>query len=232
MNWVLVGCASLLALFALIGLKQGVIKMIYHMAGFVLALVLTAFVAPIISKTLIKESSPSVEKMKEKVIKTLKLDEIRFDVTVSDDVLDKLNLPDAIRDEIKIFNTKDLYEKMEVEDAKDYLATTLATIILQAIIYVFTFLVLWLLLFIAFHALNVIDKLPVLHAANRIAGLAVGLILAACIILVFFVLVTALANFPFGRTMLDQINGNPILKFWYDNNPLNGGFVSLSSRFK
>ena len=232
MNWVAITCLAVLVVLGLVGLKLGVVKMLYHLVAFALALVLTAVIAPIVSDAVIKEDSAAVEKVKEKVVKTLKLDEIKFDATISDDILEKLNLPESIREEIKTFNTKEDYKTIGADDAKDYLSTTMAVIVLQAAVYLIVFLIMWLIVFLVFHAANLIDKLPGLHAINRLAGLSVGLILAACIILVFFVAVTALSNLPAGQEMLKCIEENSILKFWYDNNPLNGGFVYLSSKFK
>lgn len=232
MNWVAITCLAVLVVLGLVGLKLGVVKMLYHLVAFALALVLTAVIAPIVSDAVIKEDSAAVEKVKEKVVKTLKLDEIKFDATISDDILEKLNLPESIREEIKTFNTKEDYKTIGADDAKDYLSTTMAVIVLQAAVYLIVFLIMWLIVFLIFHAANLIDKLPGLHAINRLAGLCVGLILAACIILVFFVAVTALSNLPAGQEMLKCIEENSILKFWYDNNPLNGGFVYLSSKFK
>lgn len=232
MNWVAVGCIAILAILGLIGLKAGVVKMVYHLIGFALALVLTAIFAPMVSKVLIKDSSPSVQKAKEKVIETFHLDEIDFEKTLSKADFDKLNLPESIRDELEIFNFKEEYEKLDLEDAKDYLATSIATIIIQAIVYIAVFLVIWLIVFALFQALNLVNRVPGLRAANRLAGMIIGIIMGACVIFLFFVAVTALSNFPFGRNMLDMIESNSILNFWYNNNPLNGGFVSLADKFK
>ena len=119
-----------------------------------------------------------------------------------------------------------------MEGAKDYVATSLATIILQAVIYLITFLVIWLLVFLAFMALNLIAKAPGLRAANRLAGMAVGLLMGACIIFLLFVLATATSSLDFGQNMMSCIEQNSVLKYWYDHNPLNGGFVSLSGILK
>ena len=232
MNWVLIGCIAVMVSLGLIGLKLGVVKMLYHLAAFALALVITAILAPMVSKIVVRNDSPSVERVKEKVVKTLRLDEIDFGKTVSKDILDDLKIPKAVRDELAVFNTKDNYEQIGAEDAKDYVATSIAVIILQSVVYLVVFLVVWLIVFMVFHALDLIAKVPGLRAANRLAGMTVGLILAACIILLFFILVTALSNLPAGQNMLASIEENSVLKFWYDNNPLNGGSVYLSSKFK
>lgn len=232
MNWVLIGCIAVMVSLGLIGLKLGVVKMLYHLAAFALALVITAILAPMVSKIVVRNDSPSVERVKEKVVKTLRLDEIDFGKTVSKDILDDLKIPKAVRDELAVFNTKDNYEQIGAEDAKDYVATSIAVIILQSVVYLVVFLVVWLIVFMVFHALDLIAKVPGLRAANRLAGMTVGLILAACVILLFFILVTALSNLPAGQNMLASIEENSVLKFWYDNNPLNGGSVYLSSKFK
>lgn len=232
MNWVLIGCIAVMVSLGLIGLKLGVVKMLYHLVAFALALVITAILAPMVSKIVVRNDSPSVERVKEKVVKTLRLDEIDFGKTVSKDILDDLKIPKAVRDELAVFNTKDNYEQIGAEDAKDYVATSIAVIILQSVVYLVVFLVVWLIVFMVFHALDLIAKVPGLRAANRLAGMTVGLILAACVILLFFILVTALSNLPAGQNMLASIEENSVLKFWYDNNPLNGGSVYLSSKFK
>lgn len=232
MNWVVIGCIAILALLGLVGLKVGVVKMVYHLVGFALALILTALLAPKVSKLLVKDSSPSVQKAKEKVIDTLHLDDIDFQKTLTEADFDKINIPESIRDELEIYNFKEQYEKLDLEDAKDYLATSIATIIIQAIVYVAVFLILWLIIFILFQTLNLINNVPGLRTINRLAGMAVGLIIGACIIFLFFVLVTGLSNLSFGRDMLDMIEDNSVLRFWYNNNPLNGGFVSLAEKFK
>ena len=232
MNWVVVGCIAILALLGLVGLRVGVVKMVYHLVGFALALILTAILAPKVSKLIVKDSSPAVQKAKQKVIDTFHLDDIDFEKTLSEADWDKINLPDSIREELEIFNFKEQYEKLDVDGAKDYVATSVATIIIQAIVYVAVFLILWLIIFILFQTLNLINNVPGLRTINRLAGMAVGLIMGACIIFLFFVLVTGLANMPFGKEMLEMIEDNSVLKFWYNNNPLNGGFVSIADRFK
>lgn len=232
MNWLVITCICILAVLGLIGLKLGVVKMVYYLVAFALALILTAIVAPIISKALVKEDSPSVIRVKEKVTDKLNLDDIHFDKTVTKEILDDLNIPESIREEIGIYNTEDSYKDLGVEGAKDYVATSLATIILQAVIYLITFLVIWLLVFLAFMALNLIAKAPGLRAANRLAGMAVGLLMGACIIFLLFVLATATSSLDFGQNMMSCIEQNSVLKYWYDHNPLNGGFVSLSGILK
>ena len=46
MNWVVISCFAVLVALGLIGLKLGVVKMLYHLVAFALALVLTAAIAP------------------------------------------------------------------------------------------------------------------------------------------------------------------------------------------
>ena len=59
--------------------------------------------------------------------------------------------------------------------------------------------------------------------------MTIGVLMGICVVFIFFVFVTAVSSTPFGQDMIEQISANSILRFWYDNNPLNGGFVYLSS---
>ena len=229
MSWLPIVCIAIIVLLGLIGLKLGVVKMLYHLASFALALILTALIAPPIAKTIVKTPSPRMDRAKQKVIDVLHLDEVDFEQTLSKDVLDKIDLPESIRDEIFVFNTREEYESIGVDGAKDYLATSIATIVMQALVYLVVFVLVWLIVFLIFQTLNLVAKVPGLAMVNRLAGMAVGFLIGACVIFLLFVLVTALASMPVGQDMLAQIDKNPVLRFWYDNNPLNGGFVYLSS---
>ncbi len=232
MSWVLIVCIAILVVLGLVGLKLGVVKMLYHLAAFALALILTALLAPPIAKSFVKTDSPRMDRMKEKVVKTLHLDDIDYEKFDINEALEKIELPDSIRDELKTFNAVDVYKSMGVDGAKDYIATSVAAVILQAVVYIVVFVLIFLIVFLVFQTINLIDKVPGLRMINRLAGMTVGLLMGACVIFLFFVLVTALSSMPVGQDMLQQINDNSVLRFWYDNNPLNGGFVYLSSLVK
>ncbi|MBO4697238.1 MAG: CvpA family protein [Lachnospiraceae bacterium] len=232
MNWVLLVCIAILVVLGLVGLKLGVVKMLYHLASFTLALILTALIAPPIAKTFVKNDSPRMERTKEKVVKTLHLNDIDYEKINFDELLEKVDMPESVKDELKVFNTSDVYKTMGAENAKDYIATSIAAIVLQALVYIVVFVLVWLLVFLVFQTINLIGKVPGLRVINRLAGMTVGILMGACVIFLFFVLVTALSSMPVGREMMHQINDNSVLRFWYDNNPLNGGFAYLSSIVK
>lgn len=232
MGWVVIVCIAIPVILGLVGLKLGVVKMLYHLASFAIALLLTALLAPAIAKSIVKNDTPRMERAKEKVIKTLHLNDIDYENIKFDELLERVDLPDGIRDELKTFNTSDVYRSMGAEDAKDYLATSIATVILQALVYLVVFVIIWLLVFLLFQTINLIAKVPGLNMVNRLAGMTVGGLMGICVVFIFFVFVTAVSSMPIGQNMLQQINDNSILRFWYDNNPLNGGFVYLSSIVK
>ena len=229
MNWVLIVCIAIPAILGLVGLKLGVVKMLYHLASFAIALLLTALLAPAIANSVVKNDTHRMDRAKEKVIKTLHLNDIDYDKIKFDELLDKVDLPDGIRDELKTFNTSEVYKTMGAEDAKDYLATSIATVVLQALVYLIVFILIWLLVFLLFQTINLIAKVPGLNFINRMAGMTIGVLMGICVVFIFFVFVTAVSSTPFGQDMIEQISANSILRFWYDNNPLNGGFVYLSS---
>ena len=69
-------------------------------------------------------------------------------------------------------------------------------------------------------ALDIVAEIPVLGLINRLAGGVIGFAGALIIVWLLFVVVTLLYTTVIGKDIYEAIQGNGILKFLYDNNPI------------
>ncbi len=80
------------------------------------------------------------------------------------------------------------------------------------------FIVTVVALFIISRFLPFFSKLPVIRGIDRFFGMLFGLFLGLLFIWLFFMVVSVLANTPFGATTLAMIRENPFLLWLYQNN--------------
>ena len=101
-------------------------------------------------------------------------------------------------------------------------AEFLAKTILGALCFVLVFIIAMILLYALNKVLDIFAKLPLLKQANKLVGMALGLVQGILLVWLFFALVTVISGTEFGQTMFRYINESKLLSFLYTNNiPMN-----------
>ena len=90
--------------------------------------------------------------------------------------------------------------------------------IINALAYLISFVVVWTAIRAILLALDVVTLLPVLHGINKLAGGVLGLVIGVILVWIAFLLVTILCNGDLGRQFFALISGNPFLLFLYNQN--------------
>lgn len=217
MNWLLIIVLSIIIINALIGRKVGLIKIVFSLFSFIIALLLTTWLSPTVNDMLIKNES-FYQKTSQKVEDILfsEGDESTDNNEITDEnkLIDSLPLPKAIKDTLQ-----ENKEKQET-NIKSYITGHVTKIAINALAFVLTFIVIFIGLWVLSILLNIISKLPILNQINKIAGLLVGGLQGLIIVWIFFVVLTFLSSSEFGVKAFEQINSNSILTFLYDKNIL------------
>ncbi len=130
------------------------------------------------------------------------------------------DLPDVFKSLLSKNNNSETYTELGVQTFAQYAGSLLAKVIIDAITFLVLFLLVTIILRAIIFALDFVSELPVLGAVNRIAGAAVGLLLALIIVWFIFVIITLLYTTDLGRQMYDVIMENSITRFLYDMNPV------------
>ncbi|MCI8321595.1 MAG: CvpA family protein [Dorea sp.] len=138
------------------------------------------------------------------------------------EAINAADLPDVFKNLLTVNNNDEIYEELGVESFAQYVGSFLAKLIINVISYLGTFLIVTIILRAIVFALDIVAELPVLGLINRLAGGAVGFVGAAIIVWILFIAVTLLYTTVIGKDIYQTIQGNGILKFLYDHNPIMG----------
>lgn len=150
------------------------------------------------------------------------LDNVEIPRDLQQEAINAADMPDIFKDLLSVNNNSEIYEELGVNTFAQYVGSFLAKLIINIISYLGTFVIVTIILRAIIFALDIIAELPVLGLINRLAGGAIGFVGAAIIVWILFIVVTLLYTTVIGKDVYLAIQGNGILKFLYDNNPIMG----------
>ncbi|NLL72334.1 MAG: CvpA family protein [Clostridiales bacterium] len=226
MNWLLLIVLAIIIINALIGRKVGLIKIVFSLFSFIIALFLTTWISPSVNEMLINNES-FYQKTNQKVEEVL-FSKVEEDIAEAGDIeklIASLPLPQTIKDSLQANK-----EKQET-NIKSYITSQVTAIVINALAFVFTFIVIFIALWVISIALNIISKLPILNQINKIAGLFVGGLQGLVIVWILFVILTVISGSEIGQSAILQINNSKILTYIYDRNILLNTVMSISTIF-
>lgn len=209
MNWLLIIVLGIILLNAWIGRKVGLIKIIFSLFSFIIALMLTTWISPTINGML-KNNETFYEKASQKVEYMLFKDQV--ETTEEDEVIQSLPLPKSIKESIQENKSK------QEANIKAYITGHVTEIVINAMAFVITFAIVFIGLWVVSIALNIISKLPILNQLNKLAGLLVGGLQGVIVVWLLFVLLTVLGSTDIGKIAFEQIEDSMILSYIYDKN--------------
>lgn len=134
--------------------------------------------------------------------------------------IEMAKLPQVFKTMLNDNNNDSVYKDLGVKTFAEYVGEFLAQLIIHMVAFLCTFLLVTILVRAVVFALDIVANLPVLGFFNRLAGGAVGLLIALIIIWFLFIIVTLMYVTSVGREMYQTIQSNAILKIIYDYNPL------------
>ncbi len=141
-----------------------------------------------------------------------KSEQIRF--------IENLPIPNALKEQMETFNNAAGYVKLGAKDFGSYVINYIANLILNILAFLITLLVSWLIIRLILGALAVFTSLPIIGGADRLLGLAAGIMQGVLIMWVLFLVLSMFATTPAGKTLMDEINRTPVLETLYNTNLL------------
>ncbi|HHV09573.1 MAG TPA: CvpA family protein [Clostridiales bacterium] len=219
MNILLIIVLAILIVNGLIGMKAGLIKTVFSLFSMIIAVVLTIWLSPYVNHFMRNNDkihggiSTGIEKM-------LPFSEEEAEGKDQDTLINGLSLPQSIKNSLIENNNVEVYKEMAINSFKDYVSSYLTGVIINAMAFSITFVVVLILLWVICFALDLISKLPLLNQINKKAGLVAGLIHGLVVVWIFFILVTVFGSTEAGQKALEMIGQDQILSFIYNNNYL------------
>lgn len=219
MNWLLIIVVAILAINMLIGMKAGFIKTIFSLCSIVVAIILTLWISPVVSNYM-KGNDKIHSAISAKVEKMLPFSEEKAESGKEESLIKELPLPKSIQNSLIENNNDDVYGNFDIEigNFKGYVNSYLTGMVINALSFMLTFIVILILLWIICIALDIVSKLPLLNQLNKTAGLAAGLVHGLVVIWLFFILVTVFQSSELGQKAMEMIGDSQVLSLIYNNN--------------
>lgn len=212
MNTLTIIVLAILLIAAMIGLKKGAVKMLFSFFSLLLTIILATIISPIVSEKL--QQTAVYDSVYQKTYQYVNERIMQAAADTMDEAMKELELPDIIQKVIK--------QEQHIEITQATVAVVISTkitkIIFDVLVFVITFIIASLLVKIIATALNIVAMLPVIHGANRLLGLGIGLLEGLLVVWIFFIVITMMGNSDFAVNMYKQINESPILTGLYNNN--------------
>lgn len=219
MNWLLVVVLMILLGNAIVGMKVGFIKTVFSLVSLILALILTLWISPMV-KNYMNGSEKFHNGIASKIEKMLPFGEDEIAKKEQPKAIEELKVPKSIKKGLLENNTAESYKEMAITSFKQYVSNYLTGIIINSLAFIMTFVLILILLWVIFMALDLISKLPLLNQVNKTAGLLAGLLHGLIVVWLFFILLNVFASTQFGQSMMKLVGENEILSIIYNNNIL------------
>lgn len=217
MNTLLIGVIIILGLNALTGWRRGFIKTVFSLFSLIAALLLSYWISPAISRSL-QSNEKIMNYYTAKVDSILNLNETGQKLNEQLKVIEELPLPESMKRSLIENNKKEIYKALDVENFTEYITQSIACFIINAIVFLISFLVILIALQVLCFILNIISKLPILNGINHFAGLTVGVLQGLLLLWVACIVLTAFSGTEWGRSAMKLIQESTFLSTIYDNN--------------
>lgn len=204
---ILIGVIVILALSALYGYKRGFVHIVLSMVAMLVTFILAGLLTVPVS-AMIKSATPLYDHIEKSV------SELVAENNVDINSISNLGLPKNIEEKIMEGAGEAL------GNFNEYIVDTLSDMLLKTLTFFGLIIVIYIIVRIVIVICDFISKLPVLNSINKTGGLVVGLVQGLLVVWIACLVVTAFSDKAWAQEVFRQINGNPLLTFIYDNNPI------------
>jgi hypothetical protein len=221
MNNVSIVAAVFFLVCVFAGLRKGLFKSVLSVAGLIASMVIAVYAAPHISGYL-EENTQIDEKIATYITERLEFSEVGQDLSKSIQVsiINELPLPEGMRENILDNNNSEMYDLLEVSGVYDYIAKSVAVVILNTAVFLGLTFLCRLFFFILSRQLGDFTKLPIVRSIDKIGGGCIGFMKALIYVWVFFLILSISSTFEWSKQIILQIQNSPFLKLLYDKNIL------------
>ncbi len=230
MNWLTFVIILLFAFCFWLGMKKGLIKMVYSIGILIAGFVLTIVLSPVVSSFLHHNDS-IYQFVYQAVEENISLEGKGKTLRQENLMIDNLPLPEMLRQKLKENNNEEVYQAMAVTSFKTYIYKYVTNMILNGISYFSVYLCITIILCIVGKALDLVSKLPVLKELNQLAGGIIGLVQALLMFWLFCTILAIFSNTQWAQNLYKMINESIILSTLYNGNFLMKIITNLKNTF-
>lgn len=221
MNWVcvVIGIMFLICLF--VGWARGLFKVLISVAGLIASIMIAVYVAPNVSGYL-EENTEIDNNIANHIAEELHFIDTGEEASrgVQVEVINELPISETLKANILNNNNSEMYEALEAIGVYDYIAKSMAVVILNSAVFMLLVIVCRVFFATLGKAVHGLTKLPIVHSVDKIGGGILGGMQGLIMIWFIFLLLSITSTSEISQEMITSISQFPIFKLLYDNNLL------------
>lgn len=216
---IIIGIVFLICVIS--GLWQGLFRVLVSVAGLIVSIVIAVYVAPYVSSSLEKNSQLD-EHLAQYISEKMQFSEAGEETSkgVQVAIIEGLPLPETMKGNILNNNNAEMYDVLNATGVYDYIAKSVAMVILNAVVFLALVLICRIFFFFLGRTAKGLSKLPILRSIDKVGGGALGAMKGLILIWIFFLILSVTSTMEWSRSLIAEINATSILKMLYDNNAL------------
>lgn len=230
MTWLGILAAVVLAVSCVVGYYRGFVKEIVSLLFFVISIAIVWTINPYMNQFL-KQHTAIYETIQEQCRDTVE-EQLKAEDGIGTEIqeafIETLPLPKALRKDLAKNNNEQMYKYLKVDTFGDYIGDFLATMIVNGISFLATYLLVTIVLRVLVHLLYAIAELPGISAVNHLAGTVAGGLRGILLIWIVLLILTILYNTPVGKQGMALVKEDYLLSFFYSTNWFVRAFLMFS----
>lgn len=208
---------GIIVLFMFIGYQRGLIRTVFSLVSFVLAIMLTVYLYPIVAELL--RQTPIYTGLKDYIIRTMGLEDVVYAHGV--ETIGSLPLPDILQQTLmRHFNTPSMFDLLGVRTIEEFIAGYFAGFAINIIAMVLVFIIVRLILGLISGVLDIVGRLPVIRTFNKGGGILCGLAQGVIVVWIGLVVMNLFFLDPTTPELQRMLNESLVANWIYENNPI------------
>ena len=221
MDWICIVIGVLFLVCVIAGWVQGLFKVLISVAGLIASIIVATYIAPNISGYL-EEHTNIDDKIAVYITKELSFSDSGEETSKGVQVEEINNLPvsESLKSNILNNNNSEMYSALEATGVYDYIAKSMAVVILNAIVFLILVIVCRVFFATLGKAMGGISKLPIVRSVDKIGGGLLGSMKGLILVWIIFLLLSITSTSSVSQEIITSINQISLFKLLYDNNVL------------
>ena len=231
MSWLFWILLVIFALFVIQGARKGLVRTAVSMVSVILVIAAVSWINPYVGDFIREHTGweESIQEHTSQMLAGVIEEQMEPDAGQQEEIIRQLPLPDGMKDFLLKNNTVEGYQNLAAESFADYVSGYLAYAVINGIAFVLSFVVTIILIRLILYAVDILTDLPVISGLNRAGGIVLGAVQGLLWLWIILLAVALFAETPAGRVLMEQIRGDLVLNWLYNNNFLTMAIMRILS---
>jgi len=210
-----IAAAAVILIFMIFAGRRGLIKSLYGLFSFFLAIFLVNLLYPVIASFL--RQAEFLQNWAQNAL-SIAPDADYASKSGENLFISSLGLPEFVKFFLIENNNPDTYGLLSATGLGDYISSFLSNMFVNIIAMLLSFIVIYAGLKLVGKLLDVVARLPVISAFNRLGGLVIGFLQGVLALWIIFTVVTLFLSRPYFAEFLRFVEISEMAAVLYENN--------------